>query len=188
MAFFENELKKMFGKGSPIKDARFVGSACVGRLSGTVNVKIKFAEFGRYQKYEGLEVKVFNRNEGVIDSNAFKFVDILGIRPGREGNHPGGVSPHVWVYREKTEWYGYQPTAADYAFIAIIVNKYLEVFLEPADLTREADKSAVGRSDGNASGSGSYSSVIDTIKADKAKPRQPCKNMVAGKGKNGGEL
>ena len=43
LGFFEDELRKMFGDtGSPVRDARFVGRACIGRLGTTTNVKLQF--------------------------------------------------------------------------------------------------------------------------------------------------
>jgi len=140
MAFFESELNKIFGKSQVIKDARFVGRACIGRLGETTNIKLEFVTLGTHQKYEGIKANVFNRNEGVIDSSVFRFADIFGKKP-MTSNPAKTVDPHVWVYNEKTEWYGFKPNPHDYAVIAAEINSYLEVFLEP-DQPREAVKTA----------------------------------------------
>ena len=128
MGFFENELQKMFGTNSPITDARFVGRACMGRLGGTTNVKLQFVTLGTYEKYEGIEATVYNRNDGKIDSNVFRFADILGKNVSR--NNYNNDLPYVWTNDRKHEWYSYKPTAVDYAAVAKEVNNYLEVFLE----------------------------------------------------------
>ncbi|MCL2853331.1 MAG: hypothetical protein FWE20_09945 [Defluviitaleaceae bacterium] len=158
MAFFEDELRKIFGASPAINDARFTGRACMGRLGETTNVKLEFVTLGTHEKYEGIKASVFNRNEGVIDSNVFRFMDMLDFKPGGSIR----VSPHIWVYNGKAEWYSYKPNAADYAAIAASINSYLEVFLEPARLTRETEKAATGHS-------GEYTSVMNAIRQDKEK-------------------
>jgi hypothetical protein len=166
MTFFEDELREIFYASPVIQDARFVGRACIGRLGDTTNVKLEFVTMGTYQHYEGIKATIFNRNEGVIDSNVFRFIDMLGLKPGRSMQHGNKVSPHVWVYNDKTEWYSYQPNATDYATIAASVNRYLEVFLEPTHLSHEAEKTASERSDG-------LTSVKAAIERDKEKPKKP---------------
>lgn len=168
MGFFEEELQKIFGKDAPITDIRFTGRACIGRLGETTNVKLEFVIQNYMEHYGGIRATVFNRNEGKIDSGLFLIEDILGKKPGVSASYINGIPPHIAVYNGKAEWYVYKPTAEDFRAIAAAVNSYLEVFLEPDRQTRETEKALAGRSDG-------YTSVMDTIRADKAKPRQPRK-------------
>ena len=129
MGFFENELRKMFGQNSPISDVRFNGRVCVGRLGDKINVKLQFETLGTYEKYEGIKATIYNRSEGAIDSNVFRFADILGMNVQR--NNINRDLPHVWTNSNAGhEWYSYKPTAADYAAVAKEVNNYLEVFME----------------------------------------------------------
>ena len=129
MGFFENELRKMFGKNSPMSDVRFSGRACVGRLTDKINVKLQFETIGTYEKYEGIKATVYNRSEGSIDNNVFRFADIFGMNVQR--NNLNRDLPYVWAgSRGNYEWYSYKPTAADYAAVAKEVYGYLEVFLE----------------------------------------------------------
>jgi hypothetical protein len=128
MGFFENELQKIFGKNSPIKDARFVGRACVGRLDETTNVKLEFITLGTHEKYEAIKATILNRKEGVIDSNIFRFADMLGKNVQKLNDNKD--KPYCWSYDGKHEWYGYKPTITDYAAVANEVNNYLEIFLE----------------------------------------------------------
>ena len=161
MAFFEDELKKIFGNSPVISDARFVGRSCIGRLGDTTNIKLEFVTLGTRDKYEGIKATVFNRNEGVIDVNVFRFSDILGMKPSK--NNPSNiVDPRIWVYNNMPEWYAFKPSAADYSIIAAPVNSYLEVFLDPTDISRNIEKSA-------AKSSGEYTSVMGAIRQDKEK-------------------
>jgi hypothetical protein len=141
MNFFENELQKIFGSGSPATDIRFAGRACIGRLGQTTNVKLQFVTMGYAEHYEAVKATVFNRNEGVIDSQVFRFKDILGKKQVDNPNFRDGVFPHVWINdrsNDKADWYVYKPNTADYKAIADTVNSYLEVFLEPGhEKTRE---------------------------------------------------
>jgi len=164
MTFFETELWKIFGTSPMIRDARFVGRACIGRLGDTTNVKLEFVTLGTHQHYEAIKSTVFNRNDGVIDSNVFRFVDMLGLKPGRSMQHGNKVSPHVWVYNDETEWYSYKPNATDYSAIAKLIGSYLEVFLEPTQLSCETEKTASARLDG-------HTSVKAAIERDKEKPK-----------------
>jgi hypothetical protein len=132
MGFFEEELQKIFGKNSPITDARFTGRACVGRLGEATSVKLEFISLRIADHYEALRATVLNRNEGVMDRNEFRFEEILGKKPGKAATQKDGILPHVWIYGDKAEWYAYQPAPADYQAIAEAVNSYLEVFVEPS--------------------------------------------------------
>ena len=112
---------------------------------------------GAHEKYEEIKATVFNRNEGEIDSNTFRFADILGHKVQR--NNLNGDLPYVWTYNTKTEWYSYKPTPVDYAAVAKEVNSYLEVFLEPPERSRGKDQA-------------DKTSVLDTIHEHKRQPRQ----------------
>ncbi|GHV39795.1 hypothetical protein FACS189490_03950 [Clostridia bacterium] len=164
MGFFEVELQKLFGNCSRIRDARFVGRACVGRLGETTNVKVQFVTLNTHEKYEALKATVFNRNEGVIDASAFRFGDVLGKKEVNS-RYIKDIVPHVWTYDGTSEWYAYKPNAADYRALAAVVNSYLEVFLDLGYCAREMEKVA-GRTDG-------YTSVLGAIEESKRKPRLP---------------
>jgi hypothetical protein len=68
---------------------------------------------GTHELYDGIEAIVLNRLEGKIDSNSFRFKDIIGAKPvNNNPNSPDGVMPHVWGsgWGGKYEWYAYEPT------------------------------------------------------------------------------
>ena len=129
MGFFEDELRKLIGAESPISGARYGGRACAGLLGETASVKLQFVTLGTHEKYEGIKAAVFNRSGGEIDSNIFRFADILGKNVTK--HNLNNDMPYVWADMNRTyEWYAYKPAAADYAAVAKEINNYLEMFLE----------------------------------------------------------
>lgn len=53
-----------------------------------------------------------------------------------------GVTPHIWVNDNKTDWYAYHPTPADYQVIRQATSDYLSAFRErvPEHDTRSGPK------------------------------------------------
>jgi hypothetical protein len=130
--FWETELRKMFGNSAVIEDIRFVGRACIGRLSDNLNVKLRFIELGTASHFPMIEAAIINRNEGNIDSNRFRFGDIWG------NVSINGRPPYVWVYNGKAELYGYEPKFYDYEKLCAVVDDYLEIFQEPIQSMRQS--------------------------------------------------
>jgi hypothetical protein len=130
--FFEKELRKLFENNPIMDDIRFAGRACIGRLTDTTNVKLRFVTMGMHEKYEAIEATVLNRLEGTIDSNTFRFKDILGAKLVNNPNFPGGIMPHIWNsgFKSGYEWYGYKPTPADYEQISEAIDEYMGMFQE----------------------------------------------------------
>jgi hypothetical protein len=131
--FFEKELRKLFENDPVMYDIRFVGRTCIGRLTDTTNVKLKFVTMGAHEKYDGIEATVLNRLEGEIDSNIFQFKDILGAILVNNRNFSNGVKPYIWdgALKGGYEWYAYEPTPADYEKITEAIDEYMEIFQEP---------------------------------------------------------
>ena len=131
MTFFEQELQKLFGKGTGLSDVRIVGNACYGRLSEDIRVKIHFTNTFSSDNYDALKVVLINRREGPIDSMALHFSDLWGIRMVNNPNFRDGVCPHIWKDGGDVKWYIYKPTEADYRQLSGAVSDYLDVFREP---------------------------------------------------------
>ena len=123
MNFFENNLRKMFENSEVIDDPYFCGNCMIGRLDEDVRIKVRFTTQGVSDNYPALAAKILNRAEGEIDSQHFKFSDILGTRGGDNYKEV-----HAWTYNGETEWYGYQPTVADMDKIAGAVESYAAMF------------------------------------------------------------
>jgi hypothetical protein len=179
MNFFEQELRKLVEQGTELEDVRFAGRVAVGRLGATTTAKLEFITEGMHGYYSAVQASIFNRSEGEIDSTSFSFKDIWGSKKVSNPNFRNGIDPHIWVSDRKTDWYAYTPTPRDFKVLADTINAYLGVFKEP-ELAPQIEKHAPARSDG-------YTSVVETIAKEKAKPKQPRKSVV-NKSKNREEI
>lgn len=137
MNFFEQELRKLFGDGSMIESPQFVGRACLGTLGGDLRARAEFVTMGYADHYEALRLTVLNRTNGEIDRLTIRIREAIGYpndtAPFRRG------TPYIWTDDGKSEWYGYQPTAADYQALRQAAGDYLDVFRERVpERTRDA--------------------------------------------------
>ncbi len=126
MNFFTSELKKIADLCEFVGEPKYVGRACVFRLSDDVTGKMEFMTEGIADHYSALKLTLFNRKEGVIDTQRIKLEDVIGkIRIS-----DSMASPHIWTYG-KPEWYGFRPTEAHYSALAQVTDDYIEMFAEP---------------------------------------------------------
>jgi len=131
MNYFEQELRRLFGNDTAISDKRFVGRAFFGRLTDNLRVRVDFVTMGTADHYEALKATVINRNDGQVDALTLRFSDLLGRKVVSNPNFREGISPYIWKYGDKIEWYVYTPTKADYNQISEAINNYLDVYREP---------------------------------------------------------
>ncbi len=131
MTFFEQELRKLFEKGTGLSDVRIVGNACYGRLSEDIRVKIHFTDSFVSDNYDALKVVLINRHEGEIDSMMLHFSELWGSRKVNPPNFRDGIYPYIWKDGRNAEWYAYKPNADDYGQLSGAVSDYLNVFREP---------------------------------------------------------
>lgn len=131
MNYFEQELRRLFGNDTAISDKRFVGRAFFGRLTDNLRVRVDFVTMGTADHYEALKATVINRNDGQVDALTLRFSDLLGRKAVSNPNFREGISPYIWKYGDKIEWYVYTPTKADYNQISEAINDYLDVYREP---------------------------------------------------------
>ena len=102
MTLFEQELKGMFGSSDLIKEKVYSGKTMIGRLDDDLRVKASFVTTGVADVYSALRVKIINRTEGEVDSQIFKFSDIIGTQRTAYNNK---IDPHIWHIDGKDEWY-----------------------------------------------------------------------------------
>jgi hypothetical protein len=131
MNYFEQELRKLFGNDAAISDKRFVGRAFFGKLSKNLRVRVDFVTMGTADHYEALKATIINRNDGQVDALTLRFSDLIGRKAVSNPNFREGISPYIWKYGDKIEWYVYTPTKADYSQISEAINDYLDVYREP---------------------------------------------------------
>lgn len=129
MNTFERELKKIFDGCASISNPTFVGSACYGDVGPDLKAKIQFVSMGIHNQFEALKITILNRTEGQVDTVVMRLSDLLGKK--RTPSFPEGVSPHLWKYQDKVEWYAWCPTSADYKIIREAAASYLDVFRQP---------------------------------------------------------
>lgn len=156
MNSFEQELRKLFADGRIIDNPTFSGRACFGDIGQDLRVKIEFATHGTIDHYSSLQATVINRKDGVVDRLKIHFRDILGMKrvPGNP-NFPHGVSPHIWVNGDKTEWYAFKPSSEDYKTIQNSVRDYVSVFMTKEERSQKASLDAQIK--------GAYSRTVEDI-------------------------
>lgn len=130
MNFFEQELRKLADQSDTLEDSRFIGRACYGKVSDNIRVKLQFVTMGFADKYEAVKATLINNTEGAIDTAIIRLRDVWGMKSVDNPNFPEGISPHIWTYGGKSEWYIYNPIPADYEILAGSVDEYLELFRE----------------------------------------------------------
>ena len=133
MNFFTSELKKIADHCDFIDDMRLAGRVCMFRLSDEVTGRLEFSTDGMADIYSALQISLFNRKEGLIDSLLIPIVDMIGvkhmcgdIKPGK----PDMTAPYICRYG-KIGWHGFEPSDEDYSLMAQETDNYLEMFAEP---------------------------------------------------------
>ena len=122
MNFFEQEMRKLFGESPVIQEAKFSGKTLIGKVDDELRVKLQFITTGYADHYDSVRMKIINRTEGEVDSQVFKFTDIIG-KP-----NSGSRSVYIWDDRGAADWYGYHPTAIDYDKISETINDYISMY------------------------------------------------------------
>lgn len=132
MNYFEQELRRLFGNDSAISDKRFIGRVFFGKFTDNLRVRVEFVTMGTSDHYEAIKATIINCNDGPMDALTLRFSDLFGRKSVSKPNFREGISPYIWKYGDKIEWYVYKPTKADYDQISEALNDYFDVFREPA--------------------------------------------------------
>lgn len=125
--FFEQELKRLFGKSSLIRDAEYCGKTMIGRIDDELRVKLEFVTTGHADRYTALRLKIINRTEGEVDKETFRFRDILADMSA-EKTFGRNNDVYIWNDGLNADWYGYHPSASDCQKIADTVNGYISMY------------------------------------------------------------
>ncbi|WP_088187912.1 hypothetical protein [Desulfosporosinus sp. FKA] len=144
MNYFEQELRRLFGNDTNITDKRFVGRAFFGKLTDNLRVRIEFVTLVIADHYEAVKATVINRNDGPVDALTLRFADLIGKKMVSNPNFRDGITPYIWKYGDKIEWYVYKPTKADYDKISGALNDYFNVFREPTQELEQSGQSERG--------------------------------------------
>ena len=124
MNFFEQELRKLFDDGKIIDSPSYIGQSCFGTLGKDLRARVDL-------KDTCMDVTVIDRTRGPLDHFEVSFWDLLGRKfPPEHPQYKFGVSPHIWTYNHKTDWYAYHPTDADYETMRQAAAQFLDLFRE----------------------------------------------------------
>lgn len=126
MNFFEQEMRTMFEDADMLHDAKFCGKAVLAKLDDELRLKLRFvAQQGNH--YSGIEASIINRTDGAVDTQVFRFGDIIGMRKDYCGNI---VHPYIWDYQEKPYWY-FPVSSVEKMQIADTILEYAAMYQEP---------------------------------------------------------
>lgn len=124
MNFFQAQLLYFFRGRPEFENAKYVGRSCFVPLSDGTKIKAEFITREIADMYEALKLTAMNKSEGQIDMTILNFKDYFGeVR----GSISDPLTPHIWVYGGKAEWYG-SPTYADKESIADAACEYVRLF------------------------------------------------------------
>ena len=123
LTFFEKELHRLFDDSERISDDTvFAGKTMITKIGEDLRAKVQFVNTKISGQYDALRLTIINRHEGTVDSESFKFSDIIGMKGERE--------PLIWEDGQRVDWYIYHPTASDYNFITDVVEDYISMYAD----------------------------------------------------------
>ena len=126
MNFFEQELRRFTGKDTAFKSSAplYVGRACFISLSGNRRARLEFVTCGTADHFEALDVTILSTTDGQVDKLRLRFKDYW---EPRKAGCSGTCWPHIWIYRDKAEWY-VAPTGFEIKTIAKAAYDYIMLF------------------------------------------------------------
>lgn len=123
MTFFEKELHRLFDDSERIsEDTVFAGKTMITKIGEDLRAKVQFVSTNIAAQYDALRLTIINRHEGAVDTETFKFKDIIGMK--------GERAPHIWADGQRVDWYIYHPTAYDYNLISDVVEDYISMYAD----------------------------------------------------------
>lgn len=123
LTFYEKELHRLFEDSERISaDTVFAGKTMITKIGEDLRAKVQFVNTKISGQYDALRLTIINRHEGTVDSETFKFSDIIGMK--------GDRAPHVWDDGERVGWYIYKPTAYDYNLISDAIEDYISMYAD----------------------------------------------------------
>ena len=126
MNFYEKQLKRMFSDfDRQSGDTIFAGKAMLSIISDDLRAKVEFITTRVAGQYEGLRLSIINKHDGVIDSQAFMFHEIIGLKGPKKDQ-----KPHVWDDNGKPDWFVYEPTTEELEQIGSKVEDYVFMYAD----------------------------------------------------------
>lgn len=126
MNFYEKQFKRMFPDfDTQSGDTIFAGKAMLSIISDDLRAKVEFITTRVAGQYEGLRLSIINKHDGVIDSQAFMFHEIVGLKGPKKDQ-----KPHVWDDNGKPDWFVYEPTTEELEQIGSKVEDYVFMYAD----------------------------------------------------------
>ena len=126
MNFYEQQFRRMFDEECPMSEIVYVGRTMIGKLGDDLIAKISFETDGKANNYPALKLSIINREDGEVDSQMFRFGDILSRRSLSDST----IDVHAWEYRGRAEWFGYTPLGQELESIGDTVSEYMALYLK----------------------------------------------------------
>ncbi len=119
--FFEREMRRIFGESEFLSaDTKFTDKTMITKIDNSLIAKLEFKKFYYSDVYSGLQLYIINKNEGVIDSQSFKFGDIFGFS--------GRKDIGILQTNRNISWNKYLPNNRDYENIKNTIEDYIKMF------------------------------------------------------------
>ena len=123
MDYFEHEMQMFFGESALLStDTVFSHRAMVSDIGKDLRAKVEFINTKIASQYDALKLSIINRTMGVVDTQTFKFSDIIGKK--------NGYDPYIWENDGTAKWYGYRPNALEFERIQGKVEEYIEIYAD----------------------------------------------------------
>lgn len=82
-------MEVLFGDSEYLSaDTVFSNKTMISKISEDLRAKVQFVSTKIADQYDALRLTIINRNEGPVDTETFRFVDIIGQK--------NGYNPHIW--------------------------------------------------------------------------------------------
>ncbi len=103
MNFFEQEMRLMLEDNNLLTDMKFTGKMMIGKLDNDKVLKAEIVTTGHADHYTAIKASVINKNNGIVDTNIFKFSDIIGLY--NRGNGYEKIDPYIWDIDSDPRWH-----------------------------------------------------------------------------------
>lgn len=121
MTKFENEMRDFLSTDTLLQNKVFNDKTVVGELDNTTNVKLTFETTGVADNYYGIMVRIINKINGVIDTQFFKFNNVIN-KTEKEHNF------YIWDSRGGVDWYSDRPTKTQKEKFMKLIYDYIKLY------------------------------------------------------------
>ncbi len=130
MNYFEKQMHNIFGESMILpEDKVFTNRTMIVNIGQNLRAKVDFIYTHIAKHYDAMKLSIINRTEGVVDSQVFKFSDIIGRKNGTE--------VYIWDDSGSPCWYMYKPTYDDFRQFESSVEEYILMYADQNMVNRD---------------------------------------------------